>query len=132
MSPLTDHPSAPTPAPVPITLDAAALARLRELDPEGRLGVVERVLKAFETSLSRMMGQLETERSGGNAAVVSAVTHTLKSSAASVGALSLSRACAETEKWLRNGEPGDLAADIERLLAESHAALAAVKAMLRY
>jgi HPt (histidine-containing phosphotransfer) domain-containing protein len=117
---------------LPVTLDAAALSRLRELDPEGRLGVVERVMKAFETSLTRMVGQLVNERSGGNAAVVSAVAHTLKSSSASVGALALSRACADVEKRLRNGEPGDLMAEIERLLAESDAALTAVKAMLRY
>jgi HPt (histidine-containing phosphotransfer) domain-containing protein len=117
---------------MPVTLDAAALARLRELDPEGRLGVVDRVLRAFETSLTRMVGQLVNERSGGNAAVVSAVAHTLKSSSASVGALALSRACADVEKRLRNGDPGDLTAEIERLLAESDAALAAVRAMLRY
>jgi HPt (histidine-containing phosphotransfer) domain-containing protein len=128
MSPVPE----PSPTHTPITLDAAALARLRELDPEGRLGVVERVLKAFETSLSRMIGQLQAERAGGNAGVVAAVAHTLKSSSASVGALALSRACAEVERRLRNEEPGDLGTEIERLLGESHAALAAVKAMLRY
>jgi HPt (histidine-containing phosphotransfer) domain-containing protein len=115
-----------------MTLDAAALARLRELDPEGRHGVLERVLKAFETSLSRMMGQLAAERVGGNASVVSSVTHTLKSSSASVGALALSRACADVERRLRNGEPVDLQVEIDRLLVESHAALAAVKAMLQH
>jgi HPt (histidine-containing phosphotransfer) domain-containing protein len=124
-------PDSPFPPPA-ASLDVAALARLRELDPEGRLGVLERVLKAFDTSLSRMMGQLVNERTGGNAAVVSAVAHTLKSSSASVGALSLSRACGDVEKRLRSGEPGDLGADIERLLAESDVALVAVRAMLRY
>jgi HPt (histidine-containing phosphotransfer) domain-containing protein len=115
-----------------MTLDAAALARLRELDPEGRHGVLERVLRAFDTSLSRMMGQLAAEREGGNASVVSSVAHTLKSSSASVGALALSRACADVERRLRNGEPVDIAVEIERLLDESRAALAAVKAMLRH
>jgi HPt (histidine-containing phosphotransfer) domain-containing protein len=118
-------------APTPIPLDAAALARLRELDPEGRNGVLERVLKAFESSLGRMVAQLQAERVTGHADVVSSVAHTLKSSAASVGALPLSRACAEVEKRLRSGEPGDLPADIERLLVEANAALSAVKAMLR-
>ena len=44
-----------------MTLDAAALARLRELDPEGRHGVLPRVLGAFEASLARMLAQLAGE-----------------------------------------------------------------------
>ena len=36
----------------PEPLDAQALARLRELDPDGRQGVVQRVLTAFDTSLA--------------------------------------------------------------------------------
>ena len=112
-------------------LDAAALARLRELDPDGRHGVVTKVLNAFDGSLRRMLGQLTAELDGGDVSVVSSVAHTLKSSAASVGALSLSRACHEVEQRVRSGTPGDLRAEIERLLAEGQAALTAVGAMLR-
>jgi HPt (histidine-containing phosphotransfer) domain-containing protein len=119
------------PAPDTVQLDAAALARLRELDPDGRHGVVERVFKAFENSLRRLLGQLEAQRDGGDAAVVASVAHTLKSSAASVGALALARTCAEVEYRLRNGESGSLAGDIERLLDAGRAALVAVEAMLR-
>ncbi len=123
-------PGAP-PAPEPAAFDAAALGRLRELDPDGRHGVLQRVLAAFETSLSRMLVQLAAEREGGNAAVVAGVAHTLKSSSASVGALALSQACAEVERRLRTEEPGSLAGDIERLLLAGEAALATVRAMLR-
>jgi HPt (histidine-containing phosphotransfer) domain-containing protein len=119
------------PDPAGVELDAEALARLRELDPDGRHGVVERVFKAFETSLERMLGQLEAQRAGGDAAVVANVAHTLKSSAASVGALALAQTCAEVERRLRTGGPGALGGDIERLLHDGGAALAAVKAMLR-
>ena len=115
----------------PTPLDAAALARLRELDPDGRHGVLGRVLQAFETSLSRMVVQLAAERESGDAGVVAGVAHTLKSSSASVGALALSQVCAEVEKRLRAGEAGSLSGDIERLLQASESALGAVRAMLR-
>ena len=123
----------PTAQPVSVTLDAAALARLRELDPDGRNGVVRRVLTAFESSLSRMLAQLAAEVDGGNAAVVASVAHTLKSSSASVGALRLAAACEEAERRARESRDAGTAAqrhDVERLLAEGEAALAAVRAML--
>ena len=121
----------PDSSAIPPRLDAAALARLRDLDPDGRHGVVTRVLTAFEASLLRMTAQLQAERVGGNAEVVATVAHTLKSSAASVGALELSRACAEVERRLREGRPGNLEDDIARLLAAAGVALTAVGAMLR-
>ena len=117
--------------PSPQALDAAALGRLRELDPDGRHGVMRRVFSAFETSLMRMLVQLAAERDSGNAGVVSSVAHTLKSSSASVGALQLSAACAEVERRLRDRQPGELQADIEKLLTEGESALVAVRAMLQ-
>jgi HPt (histidine-containing phosphotransfer) domain-containing protein len=107
-----------------------ALERLRELDPDGRHGVMQRVMTAFETSLARMLVQLQAEQAGGNAAVVSSVAHTLKSSSASVGASELSQACADVERRLRMGEAGSLDEDVARLLRAGEAALAAVRAML--
>jgi histidine phosphotransfer protein HptB len=115
-------------------LDPTALARLRELDPDGRHGVLARVLEAFETSLSRMLAQLQAEAGeAGNPGVVSSVAHTLKSSSASVGALSLASACADVEaRWRQGGgDPATLRTDVQRLLMEGQSALAAVGAMLR-
>ena len=114
-----------------VQLDEAALARLRELDPDGRHGVLARVLAAFESSLSRMLTQLQAERAGGHPELVAGVAHTLKSSSASVGAMELARACAEVETRLRNGDASELKADIARLIAEGESALRAVAAMLR-
>lgn len=126
---MSTGPSAPGVSPV--TLDATALARLRELDPDGRHGVVVRVLEAFETSLSRLLGQLRAELNAGDPAVVAGIAHTLKSSSASVGALALSAGCTEIERRLREKSDGDLHADVQRLLAEGEAALRAVGSMLR-
>ena len=117
--------------PTSPTLDAAALAKLHELDPDGRHGVVPRVLSAFQTSLTRLLGQLRTQAGSAEAAAVAGVAHTLKSSSASVGALALATACAEIERRLREGRDGDLDADVRRLLAEGEAALQAVAVALR-
>jgi hypothetical protein len=122
----------PSPPGVPpVKLDAAALTRLRELDPDGRHGVVARVLAAFETSLGRMLVQLRAELDAGDPAVVAGIAHTLKSSSVSVGALALSASCAEIERRLREQAPGELHADVQQLLAEGEAALHAVRSMLR-
>jgi HPt (histidine-containing phosphotransfer) domain-containing protein len=112
-------------------LDELALSRLRELDPDGRNQVLQRVLSAFETSLMRMLAQLTAERQNGHPGVVMSVAHTLKSSSASVGALQLSKACAAVERRLHDGAAGDLQADVEALLVAGESALVAVRAMLR-
>lgn len=119
--------------PRPGGLDAQALDRLRELDPDGRHGVVHRVLTAFEGSLARMYTVLEAQAHAevADAGVVNGIAHTLKSSSASVGALGLARACAEVELRLRQNPGREVAPEIQPLLVESAAALAAVRAMLR-
>ncbi len=116
-------------------LDAIALGKLRELDPDGRRGVVKRVLTAFDSSLDRWISQLEGQPDPPDAAALAAVVHiahTLKSSASSVGAKDLARACAEVELWLRNGDPVDLPREIHRMVSLGRAALAAVRAMLQH
>jgi len=127
------NPPAPPPPPAvpPVVLDAVALGRLRELDPDGRHGVLPRVLTAFEVSLERMLGQLAAELDGGRAEAVGAIAHTLKSSAASVGALRLAQTCEQVERAARSSGGTAQRHDVERLIAEGRAALAAVQAMLR-
>ena len=122
------------PAPDATALDQQALDRLNELDPDGRHGVVRRVLTAFEGSLARMCTVLEfqAKAEAADTSVVNGIAHTLKSSSASVGALALARACADVEQQIREQPGRELAPEIERLLRESHAALAAVRAMLRF
>lgn len=123
----------PTPPPkaAAVRLDPQALARLRELDPDGRHGVVTRVLVAFETSLARMLTQLKAERIAEHASVVASVAHMLKSSSASVGALELAKACADIEIKLRHGDASSLQHDISRLISEGESAQQAVSAILK-
>jgi len=115
----------------PEPLYAQALDRLRELDPDGRQGVVQRVLAAYDTSLTRMVVQLRLQAEAPDADVVAGIAHTLKSSSASVGALALSRACADLEARLRGGQAADLRHDIERIVVLAEAAQRAAAAILR-
>jgi HPt (histidine-containing phosphotransfer) domain-containing protein len=112
-------------------LDGAALARLRELDPDGRQGVVVRVLQTFEASLQRLLGQAAQARERGDLATVGAVAHTLKSSSASVGALALNRWCALVEAAVRQGEGAEVPSRLAAMLDEGNRVLATVRAMLR-
>jgi histidine phosphotransfer protein HptB len=112
------------------TLDEAALAKLRELDPDGRRGVVQRVLAAFESSLLRWIGQLEGGPDLVDASTLGYIAHTLKSSAGSVGAKDLAQACADLERRLRAGETVDLPSEARRLVLLGGAALGAIRAML--
>ena len=82
-------------------LDEEALQRLRELDPGGRNHLLERVLRAFETSVLRLGPQLVAARQRNDMQGIRHVVHTLKSSSASIGALRLSRLCAEIETAVR-------------------------------
>jgi HPt (histidine-containing phosphotransfer) domain-containing protein len=120
----------PDPATPGPALDKGALAQLRELDPDGRHGVIVRVLTAYETSLVRHLEQLRAELAAPSAKVVGGVAHTLKSSSASVGALALSRACAALERLLREDATAQTH-DVAELIALGEAALAAVRTILR-
>lgn len=102
-------------------LDEDAIRRLRELDPTGESHLLMRVFNAFETSLSRLLPQLTQARDAADASGVRLVAHTLKSSSATVGALELSRLCAQVEvqaREMRLDEAGD---GIEQMLLEAEA-----------
>ena len=120
------EPSHPSP-----TLDADAVRRLRELDPEGKHGVLGRVMRTFETSLQRALVQLDDARRRHDVAAVGSLAHMLKSSSASVGALSLSTCCAAIERSARAGEVSDLSFCVDLMSAEAAQALVAVRALLQ-
>ena len=105
-------------------LDATALARLRELDPGDRTGLLNRILRIYTQSLERMLVQWRAARSAGDVSVMRHVAHTLKSSSASVGALRLSMLCADVEARLRDGRLEGIETQLDLLAAESERILA--------
>ena len=114
----------------PCELDAAALGRLRELDPHGNNHVVQRVMVAFESSLMRLMQQADMAEADNDLGAIRHVAHTLKSSSASVGALELSAHCALIEQHLREHRTDQLAQQLGVLRGAAERALRAVKATL--
>ena len=92
--------------------------------------MVERVLRAFEASLQRLLPQGVQALEQGDHDAVRHVVHTLKSSSASVGALELSRRCGEIENRLRALQTADLDTLLAGLNTEGQRVLAAVRALL--
>jgi|APDOM4702015118_1054815.scaffolds.fasta_scaffold22707_2 HPt (histidine-containing phosphotransfer) domain-containing protein len=109
-------------------LDAAALARLAELDPKGKAGLVARVVTTYTQSLGKLLEQLTVARTAGDANALRHVAHTLKSSSASVGALQLSGLCADIERKVRDRQTDGLDAQLEEMLREGARVLAALRA----
>ncbi|NRT58075.1 PAS domain-containing hybrid sensor histidine kinase/response regulator [Sphaerotilus uruguayifluvii] len=100
-------------------LDPQAMRRLHDLDPDGRNQLVRRVMQAFDASITRMLPMLDPGPLGQDPAAVRHVTHTLRSSAASLGALRLSALCTECDQALRQGgDARTLAGLLQGLRAE--------------
>jgi HPt (histidine-containing phosphotransfer) domain-containing protein len=111
----------------PGVLDADAVARLVALDPDGKIGLLDRVLSTYTQSLQRLLAQLQTARSDHDAQGQRHVAHTLKSSSASVGALALSSLCADVERRLRDGPMADIDGQLDSLVSEGERVLAALR-----
>jgi len=111
-------------------LDPVALARLRELDPKGENQLLERVLKAFQTAAARLMPQLQEARAANDRSTVRLVAHTLKSSSASIGAITLSQLCGELETTIRNDTGDDIEPGIAAMTAALEVALQAIERQL--
>ena len=111
-------------------LDAASLAALHQLDPSGANLLVPRVMTLYRSSLARLLGQLTLARERDDVAALRLVTHTLKSSSASVGALALSVLCAQAERAVRDGRLQDLPPLLDQLESEAVRVDAAVLQLL--
>jgi signal transduction histidine kinase/CheY-like chemotaxis protein len=117
-------------APSAAVLDEQALDRLRELDPNGENKLMERVVSAFETSVSRLMPQLQEAMASLQLPGIRHVAHTLKSSSASIGALELSRICADVEAMARQQQTDGMQGRVDALQAEVETVRVALKQVL--
>lgn len=112
-------------------LAEASLADLRALDPGGQARLVQRVLATYQGSLARLVDQLAEARRALAWDQVARVAHTLKSSSASIGALSLSALCADIERHVRAGDAASAQASLPAFDAEVARVREAVAAALR-
>ena len=111
-------------------LNAEAIRRLRELDPTGESRLLTRVFQAFETSLNRLLPQLEQARDTTDAAAVRLVAHTLKSSSATIGATQLSKVCAEVEVLAQESRLDVASSGIAQILLEAQAVREALRQLI--
>lgn len=107
--------------------DPTALERLRELDPIGVNRLLERIVRAFETSTARLLPQLaEAARIGDRDALRNAA-NTLKSASSSVGAIKLAMQCAEIETMTRTELHHELQSCIDAIVAEIEIVLSVLR-----
>lgn len=113
-------------------LDPEAIRRLRELDPSGGNKLLERVVAAFSSSVDRLLADLARARSTPtqDLSVIRHVSHTLKSSSASLGATALSARCANIEVLARDGQTEGLAEQLDAMLNEIQQVRTALAALL--
>lgn len=112
-------------------IDPAALAKLHDLDPDGRAGIVQRVLETYQHSLAKLLLQLERALVSRAPLDLRHITHTLKSSSASVGAIGLSQLCAQIEQLAVSGWDDSLPERVATLQAEALRVQAALVALLK-
>jgi two-component system sensor histidine kinase/response regulator len=121
-----------TPAAPPETvLDHKALDALRALRRPGRPDVVEKILSAFLVSSAELLATMHEAVSRDDAEVVHRAAHSLKSSSANVGALSLSAACRELEALARAKTLTNAPALLDQITAELARVTPAVSAELQ-
>lgn len=111
-------------------LDRQALDRLHELDPTGENQLMARVASAFDASVGRLLPQILEAMQTGDLGVIRHVSHTLKSSSASIGAVKLSKMCAEMESMAREGHAEGMTERILLLQREMGVVQAALHCML--
>jgi CheY-like chemotaxis protein len=84
-------------------VDAAALARLAELQGDGEPDIVRETVSLFLGDLPRALRELREAVAAGHRDGMARVAHSLRSASGSVGALVLSRLCGELESAGRAG-----------------------------
>jgi PAS domain S-box-containing protein len=89
------------------TIDQLMLSRLRDLDGQGGEGFFREIIELFLADAPRRLAKLEAAVRSGNAAECARIAHSLKGSAANLGARGLAGACAALETLTEGGDLGE-------------------------
>jgi len=73
------------------------LASIAALDPEGKSGLVTRIVALFVADSAKQVHELRAALDAADATLARRLVHTLKSSSANVGAMALARLSADAE-----------------------------------
>lgn len=107
--------------------DPAPLERLRAMQRPGRPSLVDRIVDLFLEDTPKKLADIRRAATSGDDELLHRSAHTLKSSAANVGALELARACEGIEKGVKAGEVEAARSAAERLPPVVERALVAVE-----
>jgi HPt (histidine-containing phosphotransfer) domain-containing protein len=115
------HVAAPGAGVAGAAIDRQVLARLGDLDPDGRQGLIRRVLQTYESTLGRQLQDLAQARACADVQQLGRIAHTLKSSSAAIGATALAQGCAAIEQGTRTGACMPPEAALDALVAQAQA-----------
>lgn len=93
--------------------DLDAIQAIIELDPQGEAGLVRELVETFTQDSNEKMTQIRSHLATGDAAAIHALTHQLKSSAATLGLAKFSRLSRAIDEDARHG-----GLEITRLLVD--------------
>jgi HPt (histidine-containing phosphotransfer) domain-containing protein len=93
-------------------LDPAAVERLRAMTSRGPVGALAALVQTFLANAPSLLSQMEQALQAGQSAIVQRAAHTLKSNAASFGAIALAETCRQLEYQARDGDLDGAAARI--------------------
>lgn len=111
-------------------LDPEALLHLQRLDPHGRERLFERLAAALDLLLQRLLPDLDSALSAADPAAMAPLVHSLKSTAAALGALHLAAECAAIEALLSGPVNRALLDRVQRLRDDLPGLLATVQALV--
>jgi CheY-like chemotaxis protein/HPt (histidine-containing phosphotransfer) domain-containing protein len=111
-------------------INLAVLESLRELDASGGMDLAKELLRIFLETSPHSVDQVETSIITGDSKGLGQAAHTLKSSAANVGAETLSNYYCELEKLGREGRIDEARQLVDRVRQEHQRAVARLREIL--
>jgi HPt (histidine-containing phosphotransfer) domain-containing protein len=124
------QPSAPVAASASSTINMASIDALRELDEPGSMELVTQLVSSFLKSADDNLARVAAAAVEGDAKALSQGAHSLKSSAANLGAEALAGCYRELEKCGREGRIDDARSLLEQTRREQQRALLELRDLL--
>jgi CheY-like chemotaxis protein len=124
------RPAAPPDTRAPSVINMAAIDTLREIDDSGSMDLAIQLVNSFLKSADDNLARVVAAANEGNAKIVAQVAHSLKSSAANLGAEALSNCYRELEKCAREGRIADARGWLDPTQRAQQAALRQLRELL--
>jgi len=119
-----------TPASAP-AINRTVIESLRELDEPGSMDLITQLVTTFLTSADDNLEQLAAALAQGNARSLAQLAHSMKSSAANLGAETLSSCYRELEKCGRENRVDDARGVLDRARREQRRAVTQLRELLK-